>query len=76
MSTDLNIMKKLIILGSSGGRGTRTAGWFNDYIQDQGDKEMQSAILAGGIKGWATAGDEFVKFMDGYVPEHWTQFKS
>lgn len=62
--------------GSSSGRGTRTASWFNDYIQDQGDKEIQSVILAGGIKGWATAGDEFVKFMDGYVPEHWAQFKS
>ncbi|KAI0875600.1 Rhodanese-like domain-containing protein [Hypoxylon argillaceum] len=62
--------------GSSRGRGTRAAGWFNDYIQEQGDKEMQSVILAGGIKGWATAGEDFVRLMDGYVPEYWIQFQS
>ncbi|KAH8160972.1 hypothetical protein CIB48_g7279 [Xylaria polymorpha] len=50
--------------GSSAGRGTRTAAWFNDHIQEQGDEQMQSVILAGGIKGWATAGGDFVKFMD------------
>ncbi|KAJ8125777.1 hypothetical protein O1611_g7861 [Lasiodiplodia mahajangana] len=54
--------------GSSRGRGTRAAGWFNDHIQGQGDEEMQSVILAGGIKGWAMAGDDFVTLMDGYVP--------
>lgn len=36
---------------------------------------MKSVILTGGIKGWANAGDEYVKFMDGYVPEYWAQFK-
>ncbi|KAI1274515.1 Rhodanese-like domain-containing protein [Xylaria sp. FL0933] len=62
--------------GSSRGRGTRTAAWFNDYIQEQEDQNMKSVILAGGIKGWANAGEDFVGFMDGYVPEYWTQFKS
>ncbi|KAI0194281.1 Rhodanese-like domain-containing protein [Xylaria flabelliformis] len=62
--------------GSSRGRGTRAAGWFNDHIQDQGDKQMQSVILLGGIKGWATAGEDFVEFIDGYVPEHWAQLQS
>ncbi|KAI1821159.1 Rhodanese-like domain-containing protein [Xylaria intraflava] len=62
--------------GSSRGRGTRTAGWFQDHIQAQGDKEMQSVILLGGIKRWATAGGDYVNFMDGYVAEHWTQFES
>jgi arsenical-resistance protein 2 len=36
---------------------------------------MQSVILKGGIKGWATAGEDFTAFMDGYVAEHWTQSK-
>lgn len=67
---------ELLDLGSSAGRGTRTAAWFNDHIQEQGDEQMQSVILAGGIKGWATAGGDFVKFMDGYVPGHWAQFHS
>jgi len=27
---------------------------------------MQSLVLTGGIAGWVTAGDEFVKWTDGY----------
>ncbi len=61
--------------GSSAGRGTRTAAWFNDHIQEQGDNNMKSVILTGGIKGWAKAGKDFVELMDGYVPEYWTQFQ-
>ncbi|KAI0401932.1 Rhodanese-like domain-containing protein [Xylaria palmicola] len=68
-------MSSGFVVSSSQGRGTRAAGWFNDHIQEQGDIEMQSAILLGGVKGWATAGEEFVWFMDGYVPEHWAQFQ-
>ncbi|GAP90864.1 putative arsenate reductase [Rosellinia necatrix] len=62
--------------GSSGGRGTRAAGWFNDHLEEHGDTSMKSAILRGGIKGWATAGEDFVRLMDGYVPEHWVQFQT
>ncbi|TGJ84691.1 hypothetical protein E0Z10_g4076 [Xylaria hypoxylon] len=62
--------------GSSRGRGTRAAGWFNDHIQEQGDENMKSVILSGGVKGWANAGEDFVKFMDGYISEYWTQFQS
>ena len=57
--------------GSSRGRGTRAAGWFQDYLDDQGDTQMASVILEGGIKGWATAGGEFVKWMDGYDEAVW-----
>lgn len=32
---------------------------------------MASVILEGGIKGWATAGGEFVKWMDGYDEAVW-----
>ncbi|CAJ2509035.1 Uu.00g140610.m01.CDS01 [Anthostomella pinea] len=62
--------------GSSRGRGTRAAGWFNDHIQDQGDADMESVILSGGIKGWAGAGGEFVEHMEGYEAEYWKQFPS
>jgi arsenical-resistance protein 2 len=58
-------------LGSSRGRGTRAAGWFADYIKDQNDARMESGILEEGIKGWATAGDEYVKMMDGYDASVW-----
>ncbi|KAI1812487.1 Rhodanese-like domain-containing protein [Poronia punctata] len=57
--------------GSSTGRGTRAAGWFHDHIQQQGGTQMKSVILRGGIKGWATAGEDFVDAMDGYVAGHW-----
>ena len=52
-------------LGSSRGRGTRAAGWFDDYIQDRKDPVMKSMTLEGGIKGWFCAGDDYVQFMDG-----------
>ncbi|KAI0970949.1 Rhodanese-like domain-containing protein [Xylaria arbuscula] len=61
--------------GSSKDHGPRAASCFNDHIQEQGDKNMKSVTLTGGIKGWANAGEEFVKFMDGYVPEYWAQFQ-
>ncbi|KAI5456962.1 Rhodanese-like domain-containing protein [Mariannaea sp. PMI_226] len=56
---------------SSRGRGTRAAGWFSDYAADQGDREMESLILLEGIKGWATAGGEFVDWMDEYEAGAW-----
>ena len=57
--------------GSSRGRGSRAAGWFSDYIQDQNDTKMESFALEGGIKGWATAGEEYVKKMTEYDPSVW-----
>jgi hypothetical protein len=32
--------------------------------------------LEEGIKGWVKGGQPFTSFMDGYVPEYWTQFIS
>jgi hypothetical protein len=32
---------------------------------------MDSVTLVGGIKGWVKGGDEFLRFMDGYVAEEW-----
>ncbi|KAH8649457.1 Rhodanese-like domain-containing protein [Tricladium varicosporioides] len=57
--------------GSSRGRGNRAAGWFADYIKSQNDSAMESLVLEGGIRGWATAGEEYVKEMTGYNGEVW-----
>ncbi|KAH7364325.1 Rhodanese-like domain-containing protein [Rhexocercosporidium sp. MPI-PUGE-AT-0058] len=57
--------------GSSKGRGSRAAGWFDDFIKDRGDKEMKSVTLEGGVAGWAGAGREYVELMDGYEEEAW-----
>lgn len=57
--------------GSSGGRANRAASWFADYIKDQKSLTMESYILEGGIKGWVTAGDEYVGMMDGYDASLW-----
>ena len=61
--------------GSSRGRGTRVAGWFEDYIKTQSGSSMRSMILEGGIRGWATGGDEYVKEMEGYEERVWTEEK-
>ncbi|OMP89036.1 hypothetical protein BK809_0005757 [Diplodia seriata] len=57
--------------GSSSGRGPRSAGWFADHIESQGDSEMQSVVLDGGIKGWARAGPEYVSRMWEYDAAKW-----
>ncbi|PNP40585.1 hypothetical protein TGAMA5MH_07582 [Trichoderma gamsii] len=67
-------LRKIIwFCSSSRGRGSRAALWFKDYIDDQGDSNMESLILFEGIKGWATAGSEFVQWIDGYNPDIWAK---
>jgi len=34
---------------------------------------MKSLALAGGIKGWAAAGAEYVEWMDGYDAAVWAK---
>ncbi|KAI8648760.1 Rhodanese domain-containing protein [Fusarium keratoplasticum] len=58
--------------GSSQGRGLRAAGWFRDYLADQGDKEMRSVILRGGMKGWVTAGREYTNWIEEYDATKWS----
>lgn len=64
-----------ILIGSSRGRGTRAAGWFEDYIGKRDTSEdgtgLRSLILEGGIKGWVKGGAEYVREMDGYVEDVW-----
>ncbi|KAK4247912.1 Rhodanese-like domain-containing protein [Corynascus novoguineensis] len=67
------LRKVIFYCGSSTGRGSRATGWLADHIADAGDKEMKSLALAGGIKGWAAAGAEYVEWMDGYDAAVWAK---
>ncbi|KAK2591266.1 hypothetical protein QQS21_011047 [Conoideocrella luteorostrata] len=66
-----SVLTLMGIAASSRGRGSRAALWFQDFLDDHGDSYMESLILADGIKGWATAGDDFVQWMDGYQADVW-----
>ncbi|KAJ5948490.1 hypothetical protein N7454_001797, partial [Penicillium verhagenii] len=57
--------------GSSGGRGTRAAAWFADYLEQEHDTELKSLVLEGGIKGWVASGKDYTEWMDGYDASHW-----
>ncbi|BCS26621.1 putative arsenate reductase (Arc2) [Aspergillus puulaauensis] len=60
--------------GSCGGRGTRAAGWFADYLADQGaDGEVKSWKLEGGIKGWVNEGEDYTALMDGFDGAVWAK---
>ncbi|TLS29253.1 hypothetical protein PpBr36_00023 [Pyricularia pennisetigena] len=37
---------------SDGGRGWKCANWFQDYVDEKGDTQIQGMLLEGGIKGW------------------------
>ncbi|KAH8888950.1 Rhodanese-like protein [Thozetella sp. PMI_491] len=65
------VRKVIWYCGSSGGRGTRTGGWFADHIADQKDKTMESLILVGGIKGWVKTGGEYLQWMDEFDEGAW-----
>ncbi|KAI4190448.1 MAG: hypothetical protein LQ346_004918 [Caloplaca aetnensis] len=61
---------------SSKGRGTRAAGWFDDYIREQkGERSLQSLVLEGGITGWANGGKEYVECMADYDADFWQRPK-
>ena len=57
--------------GSSRGRGSRAAGWFQDLLTEKGDDDVASLVLAEGIAGWVKGGAEYTKWMDEYDPEIW-----
>jgi arsenical-resistance protein 2 len=63
----------LTLVGSSRGRGTRAAGWFNDLIKEKGHQSMKSLVLLEGITGWAAAGKEYIDMIDGYEKETWEE---
>ena len=61
----------------SGGRGSRGAAWFADYIEDQEKTgtqpkdgiKVENAILNCGLKGWVNAGEKYRKWMTAFEPE-------
>lgn len=57
--------------GSSRGRGSRAAGWFQDLLIEKGDHDIASLVLLEGIAGWAKGGAEYTKWMDEYDPDIW-----
>ncbi|KAJ9493529.1 hypothetical protein H2202_010998 [Exophiala xenobiotica] len=61
--------------GSSKGRGSRAAGWFQDLLDDNRISDITSAILVDGIAGWAQAGDEYTQLMQEYDPQAWSKTK-
>jgi arsenical-resistance protein 2 len=67
----LDTLAILTFTGSSRGRGTRAAGWFDDLIKDNGNASMKSVFLLEGIKGWASAGGEYVEMIDGFDAQAW-----
>ncbi|KAE9986998.1 hypothetical protein EG328_004130 [Venturia inaequalis] len=65
------VEKVIWYCGSSKGRGTRGAAWFADHIENEKDDRMQSLVLTEGVRGWATAGEEYAAFMDEYEKDVW-----
>ncbi|TGZ81176.1 Rhodanese-like protein [Ascodesmis nigricans] len=65
------VKQVIFYCGSSGGRGSRAASWFQDYLNAEGEKEMKSVALEGGIKGWVGSGEEYVKEILGYDAAAW-----
>ncbi|KJA16548.1 hypothetical protein HYPSUDRAFT_171339 [Hypholoma sublateritium FD-334 SS-4] len=49
-----NFPKVIFYCQSSNGRGPRCAGWYQDYLDAQGDGRSTAFILEGGIKQWLT----------------------
>jgi arsenical-resistance protein 2 len=56
---------------SSRGRGPRSAAWFADYLRDQNDCDIESLVLAGGIKGWVAGGKDYTKYVQNFEPSMW-----
>ncbi|KAI0395041.1 Rhodanese-like protein [Xylariaceae sp. FL0594] len=71
MFREAGVLKVIWYCSSSRGRGTRAANWLHEYLAQRGDDRMESLILLGGIKGWATAGDEFVSWMEEFDASYW-----
>ncbi|KAK4186198.1 Rhodanese-like domain-containing protein [Podospora australis] len=67
------VKKAIFYCGSSRGRGSRATSWLADHIAKEGDTEMKSLALEGGIKGWAASGPEYVEWMDEYDEKVWSQ---
>ncbi|KAF4613837.1 hypothetical protein D9613_008096 [Agrocybe pediades] len=47
-----DVPKVIFYCQSSNGRGPRCAGWYQDYLDSQGNKTSSAFVLKGGIKNW------------------------
>ncbi|KAK5050434.1 hypothetical protein LTR84_003715 [Exophiala bonariae] len=69
-------VKKVIwYCGSSKGRGSRAAGWFDDLIKDRSIEGISSLVLKDGVAGWAHAGDDYTSLMEEYNASTWAAQK-
>ncbi|KAF8813136.1 NAD(P)-binding protein [Phlegmacium glaucopus] len=51
--------KVIFYCQSSNGRGPRCAGWYQDYLNSQGNQKSTAFVLEGGIKNWiSTYGEQ------------------
>lgn len=74
-----SIESVIFYCGSSRGRGPRSAGWFQDALDQHEIKDIKSYVLEGGIKGWVKQGrqqgqEEMLTLMEGYEAGYWDQF--
>ncbi|KAJ3494718.1 hypothetical protein NLG97_g3897 [Lecanicillium saksenae] len=63
------IERIIFYCGSSGGRGTRSARWMQDYLNEVGETGVKAVIMTGGIKGWHKAFGG--KMMENYDEKVW-----
>ncbi|KAK5940497.1 hypothetical protein PMZ80_006913 [Knufia obscura] len=73
-----SVKSVIFYCGSSRGRGPRSAGWFQDALDQHGIEDIKSYILEGGIKGWVKQGrqsghQEMLTLTEGYEPGYWDQ---
>ncbi|KAI5787717.1 Rhodanese-like domain-containing protein [Peziza echinospora] len=79
LALSAGVKSVIFYCGSSTGRGSRAAAWFQDYILTQvqgidesdGLPKVTSYALEGGVRGWARAGEKFVELMPGYDEKVW-----
>ncbi|EAT88456.2 hypothetical protein SNOG_04696 [Parastagonospora nodorum SN15] len=55
--------------------GVKKVAFYCDYIVDQGDTDIESLTLGGGIKDWVKAGEPYIQHMEGFDAEYWKQFE-
>ncbi|ODQ66217.1 hypothetical protein NADFUDRAFT_69465 [Nadsonia fulvescens var. elongata DSM 6958] len=66
LATRLNASKVVIYCNSSRDRAIRTAGWFQDFIQEHNLINLEVVILTGGIRGWIAGGEKYTNLMEGF----------
>src|ERR1700761_9123639 len=63
-------------LADSNSRAAPCAAMFADYVNARSAQEgtpplTQVFVLEGGLKGWVAGGENYITFMDAYVPSYW-----